>query len=297
MSGNASEIVLRGKKTKNTIRLTPLAEADWEQYRTDALAMKDAFGAPAYAIMVDGRELTSIRKPSPAFNRFVITYEEEGEEEGESESVTVNMAYVTTPTGIRFYEPLTIDGITAQDFTFNAASRQMVSTEGSVVITQVFPPLEDVFVNSLSSTKWFLSSGAMGSGFLPSFNTMKSGLGGIDEVLFNAWIGPSVQNSVPSFSYYSYAPGDGYYYAGSNLLNVTTGVEGRIAIEVTAVYEANGKWYADNVPTLRQFTVLLGGEYNITTTDPPTNITSVTLTDPANATKTLTLTLEEVALP
>ncbi|MDR2815922.1 MAG: DUF4302 domain-containing protein [Proteiniphilum sp.] len=291
MSGNASEIILRGKKTQNTIRLTPISAENWEKYREDAVAMKSTFGAPAYVITVNGKELTSITKPTPAYNRFVVTYEEN------EESVTANVAYVTTPTGIRLYEPLTIDGVTVQDFTFNAASEQMESLDGTVVIKQVFPPLEDVFINSLSSSRWFLSSGAMGSGFLPSFNAIKSGINAIGEDLAFAWIGISASTSKPSFTFGSY-DGSSVWY-GSNLLDFTKveGEAGRLKITVTSVYEVNWAWYLNYVPALGQFAALLGGEYIITTTSPRDNISSFTLTNPVNAEKTLTLVLEQVTFP
>lgn len=293
MSGNASEIILRGKKTKNTIRLTPFpATTTWQEYCDGVQAIKDAFSAPSYSMTVNGKAVTSITKPSATYNRFIISYEED------KEDVSTKMAYVVSPTGIRFYEPLTIDGITMQEFTFNKTSEQMESADGKVVISLVFPPVEDVFVNSLSSSRWFLSSAAMGNTFLSGFNEAKSQLNTLaGEQLAYAWIGLSWTNKKPSFSYGSY---DGStVYRGSNLITVTKveGQSGQIEIAVTNTYENDGSWYAANVPQIKTFTNSLAGKYNVTTTDSPRNISSVTLTDPADSDRRLTLTLDEVEFP
>ncbi|GAB6008906.1 DUF4302 domain-containing protein [Dysgonomonas reticulitermitis] len=293
ISGDASEIILRGKKTKNTIRLTPFpATTTWQEYCDGVQDIKDAFSAPSYSMTVNGKAVTSITKPSAAYNRFVISYEED------KEAVSSKMAYVVSPTGIRFYEPLTIDGVTMQEFTFNKTSEQMVSADGKVVISLVFS-VEDIFVNSLSSSRWYLSSTKMGSGFSTSFATVKSQIASnIGEQLAYSWIGASISTSTPSFSFGSYDGSQVWY--GSILFDVTEveGQESQIEIVVKGTSEVNGSWYISNgAPALGTFINSLGGKYNVTTTDSPRNISSVTLADPANSNRWLTLTLDEVVFP
>jgi hypothetical protein len=293
ISGNASEIILRGKKTKNTIRLTPFpATTTWQEYCDGVQAIKDAFLAPSYNMTVNGKAVTSITKPSAAYNRFVISYEEN------KEAVSTKMAYVVTPTGIRFYEPLTIDGITMQEFTFNKTSEQMESADGKIIISLVFPPLVETFVNSLTSTRWYLSSIEMGSGFSTSFETVKSQIASnIGEQLAYSWIGASISTSTPSFSFGSYDGSQVWY--GSILFDVTKveGQESQIEIVVNGTSEVNGSWYISNAPALGTFINSIGGKYNVTTTDSPRNISNVTLTDPADSNRRLTLTLDEVEFP
>jgi len=292
MSGNANEVILRGKKTKNTIRLTPLpTSTTWEEYCDDVDAMIAKFAASgcmnAYTMTVNNLEELVMK--DPAYNRLSISYLED------EKVVSVDMSYVVSPSGIRFHEPLTINGITIQEFTFNETSNQMESTDGNVVIG--YPTALGVFVTSLSSSDWFLSSATMGGEILTKFNALNTELGLSGERLRYAWLGRSMATRQPSFTFYSFH-GAGNY-TGSVLLSVKKVVNenSQITIVRTGTYESNGGWYTNNVPTFPIFTESLEGIYNLTTTDSPSELSTVTLTDPNDASRSMVLTLSLVEFP
>lgn len=291
ISGDASEIVLQGKKTKNFIRMTPAPTEGWDAYVAKTREMKYLFSAPTITLSVDGKEISDNISQRPGHNLIVFEYAEEAGAEPEE----VVISYVTTPTGILLYEPLTINNVTVQNLTYDAVSEQMVSEDGKVVFSLVFPPLDDYFMNSLPSTRWYLSTDGVGSGFLPTFNTMKSGFVAIGESLHYAWIGPSIQQSLPSFSFGAFEPGVQTWY-GSFVYEITKIGADKIKIEVTGERQVNANYYTNLIPSLLTFAELLGGEYDITTADIRT-LESITLTSPTDANKTITLTRSEVAYP
>lgn len=290
MSGNASEIILRGKKTKNTIRLTPFpATTTWQEYCDGIQTIKDAlFTKPLYGLYVDGENVGGITKSSSTYNILSISYNEDGELN------SIKMPYVVTPAGIRFYEELTVNGVAMQEFRFDETSGEMASIDGKVVTG--LPAVDYVFATSMSSASWYMSSASMGSGFAAEFANAKSDIEDLTEQLAYAWIGTSVSTGKPSFSFGCFDGSQVWY--GSILYDVTkVGTEAQIQINIVGTSEINGTYYTTNAPALGTFINSLKGTYNITTADPPDNISTVTFTDPADANRWMKLTLDKVEFP
>ncbi|MCD7793852.1 MAG: DUF4302 domain-containing protein [Alistipes sp.] len=106
MSTSAEEVRLRGIISGNTYILTPMADdvvwaTEIENYQNCAEDM--AFNS--YSCVVNGQTYQT----TLTNRRFTIKLDDEN---------TVYAPFIYTKTGISLYEPITIDGVTAQDFTF-----------------------------------------------------------------------------------------------------------------------------------------------------------------------------------
>ena len=178
-SGSNEEFILRGKKTKNIIRMTPLpANLTWEKYSQSLESMKSDVIAPAYQMTVNGREI-SITK-SVGANIFTLKVSNE----------TISAPFMITLTGIKFYEPIKILTETLQFLTYNAAEDILVSDNRKSIISFVTSPLSHYFINNLPHTDWFLKTENIGQGFLPAWNTAKDNLeNSYNETLYAVWLG------------------------------------------------------------------------------------------------------------
>jgi hypothetical protein len=120
------QIVMTGKKYGNEIVLTPYAGGDpttWESYLKQFEVMDGKIAAPVYLVKVDGTA-AAIDRVTRINRTFQFDY-------GKAEDNKI-VPYITTPTGIKLYEPLTVNGKTAQYFTFNATEETLTAVEPGV---------------------------------------------------------------------------------------------------------------------------------------------------------------------
>lgn len=106
METSPERIRLRGIISGNSYILTPMAsDADWatevETYQNCAEDME----FNSYSCVVNGKTYSTVRTN----RRLTIRIDDQN---------TVYAPFIYTKTGISFYEPITIDGVTAQDFNF-----------------------------------------------------------------------------------------------------------------------------------------------------------------------------------
>ncbi len=124
MEGDESRMVFRGTKTGNEIVFTALDE-DIAAAARKVLAMRDTVAGKLYAAFdwSDGSETVRLYDDD---NYSVMTHYLSGDTEGDYET----LAYAFTETGISFYRPVTIGGVTAQNFDYDAGSGKLVSVDG-----------------------------------------------------------------------------------------------------------------------------------------------------------------------
>lgn len=140
LGGSSSEFILSGKKTKNRIRMTPLPEGmTWDEYALKVNDMALNGTASTYAMTVADKQLV-ITHDSKV---FTITIDDS----------KLTVPYIFTPTGIKFYEPIEIEGQTLQEFTFDVATDVYNAVNANAKISLVIPPLNEMFANTLS--RWY----------------------------------------------------------------------------------------------------------------------------------------------
>ncbi len=117
MDVTSKEITLQGIKTGNTMKMVALdASVDWDDYLEEVLQMEEEVDNCLYGfydLTINGSVATTMTMLG---NYPVFTYLPT---DAENEFATVNTAYVYTESGISFYEPLEIDGVTVQEFIWN----------------------------------------------------------------------------------------------------------------------------------------------------------------------------------
>ena len=295
-NGSEKEFILRGKKTKNIIRMTPLpANLSWEEYIQSLESMKSNVIAPAYRMMVNGREI-SIAK-SFGVNSFIL----------KSGGLTITAPFIVTLTGIRFYEPITFFSESLQVLTYNAAEEKLVSENSKSEISFVMLPLSNFFTENLPYMEWFLKSDNIGQGLLPAWNTIKSNLeNNLNENLYAMWLGRLLEDfpvgiTFASWDYENDRPWYGTYAYDFYIINDNQ-IRFSYNNALTRTDGINAEYYA---PELQYFTIdAFNGktftlEPDIDVSDPRnmTKIKEITLRDVQNSENWLKVILEEVIWP
>ena len=110
MSYAADKIVLRGKKTKNTIILTPLSDGAWKtQFQNYLDAVDKMDGMRSYELVLDGAKYDISRDVVKNYDSRYFTI---------NTSAGNTASFIYTTTGIKFYEPLVIDGKSIAEMTW-----------------------------------------------------------------------------------------------------------------------------------------------------------------------------------
>lgn len=116
VSACADSVVLRGVKHGNLLRMYPLKESAGD-YLDHVVAMRNTLSeSTRMRLVVNGTTY-----PVTAMENH-IEYTTDGK--------SLNTPYVYTATGLRFYQPVTIDGVSALELQFDEATSSLKSTDG-----------------------------------------------------------------------------------------------------------------------------------------------------------------------
>ena len=143
LSACADSVVLRGKKHGNMLRMYPLRESA-TQYINKVAAMHVTLESiTRKRAVVDGQALPV----TMAYNLF--TYSDHGTRR--------SVPFVHTPDGIRFYQPVTLGGVTTNSMTFDSDSQELRTADGRIVLPRP-TAIEQTFIAPrrqwLFSYKW-----------------------------------------------------------------------------------------------------------------------------------------------
>ena len=129
MSATAEEVVLRGKKTENTIVMTPMPEdVSWESYLTQIQQIEAASNQYSlYKITLDGVEYSIAR----TYRTLSVSHMEE------DETVTETFSYIQTPDSWKFYSPLTLGDKTFDELVYDESTGCYGASDGAFVMENV----------------------------------------------------------------------------------------------------------------------------------------------------------------
>lgn len=105
MSAKPEQTILRGIKSGNMYVLAPITTSDWQTEMQVYLDNAEDMEFTGYYCLVKGEKLAVTR----SYRTFTITT---------ADGKNIQAPYIYTKTGISFYEPVTINGITAKDLNF-----------------------------------------------------------------------------------------------------------------------------------------------------------------------------------
>lgn len=145
VSATPERVEMKGKKTQNVIVMTALdANTSWESYLEKVFETVTISEAPKYQLYLDDEAIdTSIPGAKFSFSWAEGT-----------EIKTVEASFLYTPTGLKFYQPITIKNKEMRNFAFNASIDAFECTDEGVnaKIAMMFPPINEVF--SVTMNKW-----------------------------------------------------------------------------------------------------------------------------------------------
>lgn len=140
-----NEILLKGKKTKNLMRMTRL-EIPAEEYLEKIIKIGNEMFATSYTTNIDGEDLL-IKLVDHKF-----TFAPEGAKK-------IDAPFILTPEGMKFYSPVQVAGRTMENFVWDNTARTMTCTDANATdIAIKANPLPDSYIRYEEFLgKWTLS--------------------------------------------------------------------------------------------------------------------------------------------
>lgn len=231
-SDDGSEIYLKGRRTGCDYNLVRFS-GDPVQYLTKCNEVEAAMTAPAYSMAMG--EVTA--DCSIKGNVFEWAYTV-----GEGDAATPvegSVAFCYTPEGVDFYAPVEIEGVTYTGLVFNAENGTLATEDGKIVISQIIPPLNQLFVLG----DWYITLSNVGSWGQPYMNAAKQALAAIGEELLVAYLGSSLYGAY-AFNFYS-TTGAANYKGCLTMAYQLIG-EDKVALQFGKGAGGDGQWYYQN---------------------------------------------------
>lgn len=121
---SADSVIMKGKKYGNRIVMTPLAEGtDWSEYIQKIVAVDEQVVFGTFKLFVNDQEVAVAEKRD---RTFILEYTEE--EQVKSEMIS----FIYTGTGLKFYDPLELGGVTMSRFEWNNDQSTFLCTDNGV---------------------------------------------------------------------------------------------------------------------------------------------------------------------
>lgn len=231
-NSDETEIYMKGKRTNNDYTLVKFT-GDPAEYLNKTNEVEATMTAPAYE-MVMGEDTTSC---SLSGNIFEYTYNVYTTEDTTAVSGSASFCY--TPEGVEFYEPVEINGVEYTGLVFNAENGTLATADGKIVINQIIPPLNQLFVLS----DWYITYSNLGPFGQLYFDQVKNGLAAIGEELLLAYMGSSMYGTW-GFNFYS-TTGAANYKGGLFYQYALIG-EDKIMMQFAMSGAGDGVWYHNN---------------------------------------------------
>ena len=275
-----TEIYLRGKKTGTDMTMKKFT-GDAAQYLTTVNDVSEAMAAPAYEMII-GTDTTAC-SISNNIMEYAFTPAGEG-----AEPVEGTVAICFTDKGANLKDPVEINGVAYEELLYNATDGTLETADGKVVICQVIPPLNQLFVMG----DWFIKYSTLGAEGQYYFDLVKKNLTAIGEELQYAFVGSMLYGSF-GFNFISSGYGGvlGFDYAlnGEDVISLQFNMSGA----------GNGVWYHNNAGmhyALRPFGYSSARTFKLTADDNK-NPSQITLTELGNEAHKMTLFAAEITYP
>lgn len=280
LKATADSVILKGKKTSNRIVMTPLASGtSWSDQITKFNEVEEKMSFKIFTYQVNNKSI-----PVSVNNRTLIfTYSD-----AQGGEVTVVAPYIQTLTGYKLYSPLTIEGVTVNEFIYKQEGDAdfFVPANGvNAKLVVVYPPINE----QLISGKWYFKYSGLGS-FSKNYwdYTKKNGLDKIGEDLYYAYLGKNTSGQYG----FCFASTDGASLYGGVLKYTYKLVnDNKITYTYAQSGDDNGIWYYQNAAFNYLINPIAGANprtFTITA-DNIKKPTWIKLTDDANENNTMIL--------
>ena len=284
-SDDGSVVYLKGRRTGNDYNLVKFS-GDPVEYLTKCNEVEAAMAAPSYAMAMNGTDYDC----TIVGNVFEYTYTVGIGEEATEEAGSVAFCY--TPDGVDFYNPIEIAGVTYEGLVYNAADGTLATEDGKIVIRQIIPPLNELFILG----DWYITFSNVGTFGKPYFNVAKNALAGIGEQLLLAYFSNKLYGTW-GFNFYT-TTGAANYKGGLYMAYELIG-EDKIAMQFAMAGGGDGVWYHNNANfhyILNVFGYSAPRTFTITADDPKSP-SYLLLTEDANPNNTIKLIPTQTLYP
>lgn len=278
-SATPEQVVLRGKKSGNTIVMTPMPENEtWESYLTEIQNAESKINFIRFSYTIDGQKYETQK----SYRTLGITHEVDGE------NVTETFSYIQAKDGLEFYSPITIGGLEVSKLIYDSASGTWKSEDGKAVLTPEATPTALLFANG---GPWFVTYDGMsayGQGYVAAgLAKMSSNIPGdnsLDYLILGSYF--YADNAV-NIAY-------GTYY-GVMLLETNVVSDTQINLNLPGNCDQTGLdlWNAGFNNVIRPIAYLNGGVTFTVTANDPVNPTEMTLTEVGNTQNVIVVTNQE----
>ena len=288
LKSTQDSVILKGKKTGNRIVMTPIhSETDWESYTEDLQEASDLMTFKTFEYHVAG-QVIPVRV---SYRSLILTYTNE-----EGNEVTVNAPYIQTLTGYKLYQPLTVLGVTVNNFTYTKEGADEFFTPENGVESKLlagFAPLDQ----SLVSGNWYFAFSGLGTFGQTYWNHAKvNGLDAIGEELYYAYLGTHSDNK------YAFSFGSAYgnsLYGGALHFNYELIDENQVKYSFAGTGAGDGVWYYNNAQFAYLIYPVYGGSNKTftLTSDNEKDPSWILLTDDSNPNNTIKLFSNQITWP
>lgn len=278
LEATQEKVVLKGKKSGNVAVMTPVS-GNWEDYITEIQTVEIAMFSNKFTMTVDGMEIFVRRSQRTLSLNYEVN----------DETVSQKVSYIVTPTGMKFYAPITVNGTEFADLIYDVSTDAFTSSTSGVTMIKIPPTVNELFVEG----DWFIAYSQLGEYAKPYFDKVKEMEDGLGEVLQYAFMG-TMLSETGTFGFNFISSG----YGGVLHFNYQLVGDNQIALQCALTGEGNGVWYHNEgmynalVPfgysSARLFTL---------TTDDIKNPSYITLTEDANPTNSMTLFAAQISFP
>ena len=158
-SADGSEIYVKGRKSGNVLTMRKFEGTDPVAYFTACNDIYESFAAAKYDMTVDATPTISCSMSNMRLSFTVET--KPATELAPAEVASYSVAYCYTATGVRFYQPIEVNGVTYSGLLYQDGA--LVSEDGKLVIVKGKLVIEDI-IGTYSYTAISLASGSKVSG-------------------------------------------------------------------------------------------------------------------------------------
>lgn len=288
LRAKADTVILKGKKSGSKIVMTPVADnTTGTDYIASIVTANKLMAFNSYTYNVNGKSIPV----TTSYRNLTFTYQKDGN------AISIAVPYIITPTGYKFYSPLTIEGVTVSELTYKNSGTEdfFEPTNGAAAkLVVVVPPLNQ----QLISGNWYFAYSGLGSYGKTYWDyTKTNGLDAIGEELYYAYLG-KFSSGQYGFCFGS-TDGSGVY-TGVLIYNYTLTGTDQVKFTFASSGAGDGVWYYSNAKfsylinpvgtasSIRTFTL---------TADDVKHPTWIKMTDNNNSNNTILLSKTALAWP
>lgn len=278
LEATPEKVLLKGKKSGNVAVMTPISDS-WEDYITEIQTIESAMFSNKFTMTVGGMEIFVRRSQRTLSLNYEVN----------DEAVSQKVSYIVTPTGMKFYAPINVNGIEFADLVYDASTDAFTSSTAGVTMVKIPPTVNELFVEG----DWFIAYSQLGEFAKPYFDKVKAMEDKLGEVLQYAFMG-TMLSETGTFGFNFISSG----YGGVLHFNYQLVGDNQIMLQFAMAGEADGVWYHNE----GMHNALIPFGYNsprlfTLTTDDIKNPSYITLTEDANPANRMTLFAAQISLP